>query len=268
VRRTARATVGVMGYWVLKALLSPIFLLLWRVRVEGRENVPTSGPAILAPNHVAFLDSMFVALVVRRRVTFAAKAEYFRSWKTAWFFRLVGQIPMRREGGSASERSLDATREVLRRGGVLGIYPEGTRSPDGRLYRGHTGVARLAFANRPSLIPVGIRGTADVQHPGSNLPRLFKTIVIRFGAPLELGHVEDAETTDPLALRTLTDELMFEIRSLSGQEYVDRYSKKHGVVGAADVSSLARSGAEPAVTSFAVDSSSTSDEKTLSLPRR
>jgi 1-acyl-sn-glycerol-3-phosphate acyltransferase len=247
-----------MVYWVVKALLSPIFLLLWRVKVEGRKNVPKGGPAILAPNHVAFLDSMFVPLVVHRRVTFAAKVEYFRSWKTSWFFRAVGQIPMRREGGGASERSLDSARDVLARGRVLGMYPEGTRSPDGRLYRGHTGVVRLALGCRVPLVPVGISGTADVQRPGSNLPRPFKRIVIRFGAPMDLARVEGASRADPLALRKLTDELMFEIRALSGQEYVGRYSKKHGVVGAADVSLITSAGADHAETSVAASSDSES----------
>ncbi len=107
-----------MTYWVLKVLLSPFFFLLWRIKVEGREHVPAKGPVILAPNHVAFLDSMFLPLVMRRRVTFVAKAEYFDSWKTAWFFRAVGQIPMRREGGSASERALAAARDVLKSGNV------------------------------------------------------------------------------------------------------------------------------------------------------
>jgi 1-acyl-sn-glycerol-3-phosphate acyltransferase len=121
-----------VAYWVLKSLLSPVFRILWRVQVEGREHIPRVGPVVLAPNHVAFCDSLFVPLAIRRRVTFVAKAEYFDSWKTSWFFRACGQIPMRREGGSASERSLATARQVLTGGGVLGIYPEGTRSPDGR----------------------------------------------------------------------------------------------------------------------------------------
>jgi 1-acyl-sn-glycerol-3-phosphate acyltransferase len=224
-----------VAYWVLKVLLTPVFHLVWRVKVEGRENVPRSGPVILAPNHVTFLDSMFLPLVVRRRVTFVAKAEYFESWKTAWFFHAVGQIPMRREGGSASERALAAAREVLEGSGVLGIYPEGTRSPDGRLYKGHTGVARLALGCRVPVIPVGLRGTAEVQRPGSNLPRPFKRVVVRFGPPMSLERFERNAASDPMALRDLTDELMYEIRRLSGQEYVNRYAKKHGVVGGADI---------------------------------
>lgn len=227
-----------MAYGVLKLLLTPVFRALWRVQVEGAEHVPADGPVILAPNHVTFLDSFFLPLVVRRRVTYVAKAEYFDSWKTAWFFRAVGQIPMRREGGSASERALAAARDVLSAGDVLGIYPEGTRSPDGRLYKGHTGVARLALGCGVPVVPVGLVGTDAVQRPGSNWPRPFKRVTVRFGEPLELSRFSGEPAGDPLALRTLTDELMFEIRRLSGQEYVDRYAKRHGVVGGADVSSV------------------------------
>jgi len=222
-------------YWALKVLLSPVFFVVWRIRVEGREHVPTRGPVILAPNHVAFLDSMFLPLVLFRRVTFVAKAEYFDSWKTAWFFRAAGQIPMRRDGGSASERALAAARDVLGAGKVLGIYPEGTRSPDGRLYRGHTGVARLAVSCGAPVIPVGLVGTSDVQRPGSNRPRPWKRVTVRFGPPLDMQRFAGEGGSDPLTLRVVTDELMFEIRNLSGQEYVDRYAKRHGVVGGAEV---------------------------------
>lgn len=223
---------------MLKLVLTPIFHLLWRVRVEGAEHIPAEGPVVLAPNHVTFLDSFFLPLVVRRRVTYVAKAEYFDSWKTAWFFRAVGQIPMRREGGSASERALAAARDVLDDGGVLGIYPEGTRSPDGKLYRGHTGVARLALGCGVPVVPVGLVGTDEVQRPGSNVPRPFKRVTVRFAAPLDGARFADDAGTDPLALRAFTDELMFEIRRLSGQQYVDRYAKRHGVVGGAEVATV------------------------------
>src|SRR5207249_9168399 len=132
-------------YWVLKAILTPILRLLFRVRVEGAENVSASGAAILASNHLSFSDSIFLPMVLRRRITFVAKAEYFEDPKTAWFFRAVGQIPIKRGGGSASQRALDSAMEVLQSGGLFGIYPEGTRSPDGRVYKGHTGVARLTL---------------------------------------------------------------------------------------------------------------------------
>jgi len=228
-----------VAYWVLKAVLSPIFRLLWRVHVEGREHLPARGAVILAPNHVSFCDSLFVPLVVRRRVTFVAKAEYFDSWKTAWFFRAAGQIPMRREGGSASERALATAREVLEGGGILGVYPEGTRSPDGRLYRGHTGVARLALACRVPVVPVGLVGTTDVQPMGARLMRPLRRVTVRFGEPLDFTRFDGASAADPLALRTVTDELMFEIRRLTGQVYVDRYAKRHGVVGGAEVATVA-----------------------------
>jgi len=227
-----------VAYWVLKYLLSPIFRLFWRVEVEGREHIPKTGAAVLAPNHVSFCDSLFMPIVVRRRVTFVAKAEYFDSWKTAWFFRAAGQIPMRREGGNASERALATARDVLNGGGILGIYPEGTRSPDGRLYRGHTGVARLALGCGVPVIPVGLVGTTDVQPRGSNLMRPFRRVTIRFGAPLDLSRFESGSATDPLTLRALTDELMFEIRRLSGQVYVDRYAKRHGVVGGSEIAEV------------------------------
>ena len=227
-----------MAYWVVKYLLSPIFRLLWRIDVEGREHIPRTGAVILAPNHVAFCDSLFMPLVVRRRVTFVAKAEYFDSWKTAWFFRAVGQIPMRREGGSASERALTTAREVLTGGGILGIYPEGTRSPDGRLYRGHTGVARLALGCGVTVVPVGLVGTTDVQPMGSMVMRPFRRVTVRFAPPLDLSRFEGASATDPLALRAVTDELMFEIRRLTGQVYVARYAKRHGVVGGSEVAEV------------------------------
>lgn len=226
-----------MAYWVLKCLLSPVLFGCWRVKVEGRRHVPKRGPVILAPNHVSFCDSLFLPLVLWRKVTFVAKAEYFDSWRTAWFFRAAGQIPMRREGGSASERALAAARDVLRAGGVLGIYPEGTRSPDGRLYRGHTGVARLALECGVPVIPVAMIGTTAVQPRGSMWLRPLRRVEVRFGPPLDVRRFAGA-ADDPLVLRTLTDELMFEIRRLSGQEYVDHYAKRHDAVGSPDVASV------------------------------
>lgn len=236
-RPTWRALPFGVAYWVLKALLTPILFTLWRVRVNGRRNVPRTGPVILAPNHTSFCDSFFLPLVVGRRVTFVAKAEYFDSWKTAWFFRAAGQIPISRDGGSASERALAAARDVLNRGGILGIYPEGTRSPDGRLYKAHTGVARLALQCGAPIVPVGITGTTDVQPVGSNVMKPFKSVSVSFAEPIDIAHLApDALTVseDPLVLRRISDELMFEIRKLTDQEYVDRYAKRHGVVGAAE----------------------------------
>ena len=143
-----------MAYWLLKALLTPVLRFFYRVRVEGLEHVPGSGPAILASNHVSFSDSFFLPMVLRRRITFVAKAEYFDDPKTAWFFRAVGQIPIKRSGGTDAKGALEAATDVLRSGGLFGIYPEGTRSPDGRLYKGHTGVARLALQCKVPVLAV------------------------------------------------------------------------------------------------------------------
>lgn len=217
-----------MAYWALKIILTPILKVIFRVRIEGRENVPRSGPVILASNHQSFIDSIFLPLCIRRRVTFVAKAEYFESWKTAWFFRAVGMIPLKRDGGSASERALTAAREVLDAGGVLGIYPEGTRSPDGRLYRGHTGVARLALQCGAPVVPVAQFGTVDVQPIGAMLPRLFKPVKVRMGQPLRF-EAPAAPDDGPLPadeLRRITDEIMSAVASLSGQDYIDRYAKR------------------------------------------
>jgi 1-acyl-sn-glycerol-3-phosphate acyltransferase len=228
-----------VAYWILKVLLTPVFVVLWRVRVEGRENVPAHGPAVLAANHQSFCDSFFLPLVLRRRVTYVAKSEYFDSWRTAWFFRAAGQIPMRREGGDASQRALDTARDVLSSGRLLGIYPEGTRAPDPRLHRGHTGAARLAFRCGVPIIPVGIAGTRVVQPPGARLMRPFRPVTIRFGPPLTAGTGQGpgtagsgpprsaaGPTDDPTALRSLTDQVMQAIAELSGQEYVDEYASR------------------------------------------
>ena len=214
-----------MTYWVVKALLTPILRFFYRVRVEGAEHVPSSGPAILASNHVSFSDSIFLPLVLRRRITFVAKAEYFEDPKTAWFFRAVGQIPIKREGGSASERALASARGVLAGGGLFGIYPEGTRSPDGRLYKGHTGVARLALQCHVPVLAVAMVGTREAQPIGQVMPNLFRTITIRISPPLDFSRYAD-RADEPMVLRQVTDEIMFELRELSGQEYVDRYCKR------------------------------------------
>jgi 1-acyl-sn-glycerol-3-phosphate acyltransferase len=217
-------------YWVMKVLLSPVFFLLWRVKVEGREHVPKRGPAVLAANHQSFCDSLFLPLVVRRRVTFLAKAEYFDSWRIAWFFRAVGQIPIRREGGPVSERALGTARQVLAAGELLGLYPEGTRTLDQYVHRGRTGVARLSRECGVPVIPVGIVGTEVVQPVDAKLMRPFRTVTIRFGAPIQMGSATDPD--DPLAdhdhtvCRGFTDDLMREIARLSEHEYADEYVPK------------------------------------------
>ncbi len=214
-----------MLYWVIKAILTPILRLCYRIRVEGADRVPRHGPVILASNHRSFMDSLFLPLVIRRRITFVAKAEYFDDKRMAWFFRGVGQIPIRREGGSASERALAAATEVLEQGGVFGIYPEGTRTRDGYLHRGHSGVARLALRTGAPIIPVGMIGTDEIQPTDAKLPRLFRTLRIRFGEPIALDRYARA-ADDHMVLRRLTDELMFEIAQLSGYQYVDTYATK------------------------------------------
>jgi 1-acyl-sn-glycerol-3-phosphate acyltransferase len=213
-------------YWIVKGLLTPIVRVFVRVRVEGREHVPRRGAVILASNHRSFLDSIFIPLVLRRRVTFVAKAEYFDDVKTAWFFRSCGQIPIRREGGSASERALVSATEVLRAGKVFAIYPEGTRTRDGLLHRGHTGIARLALRCNVPIVPIGLIGSDEVQPVDSRLPRLFRPVTIRFGEPIDSARYAGREH-DRMALRELTDEVMFEICQLSGYEYVDTYATKH-----------------------------------------
>jgi 1-acyl-sn-glycerol-3-phosphate acyltransferase len=230
-----------VAYWFLKAVLTPILYFLWRVDVEGREHIPTEGPVILAANHQSFCDSFFLPLVVHRRVTYVAKAEYFDDWKTAWFFRAAGQIPMNRGGGDKSQRALDTATEVLNAGGVLGIYPEGTRSPDVRLHKGHTGVARLALGCGVPVIPVGILGTRKIQPPGKRLMRAFHPVTLRFGPPVAFEvHGTPVTTGSPSAavasngggtpdqetLRALTDALMARIAGLSGQAYVDEYANR------------------------------------------
>ncbi len=223
----------------MKAIISPFLYLLWRVRVEGREYIPVDGAVILAANHQSFCDSFFLPLVVKRRVTYVAKAEYFDSWKTAWFFRAAGQIPMNRSGGDASQRALDTATVVLEGGGVLAIYPEGTRSPDIRLHKGKTGVARLSLGGNVPIIPVGIVGTRRVQPPGSMLMHPFHRVTLRFGPPVTYVQAGQTVTTgqtgmagegradaDQDELRALTDSLMQSIAGLSGQEYIDEYASR------------------------------------------
>ncbi len=224
-----------VAYWILKIVLTPILRVVYRIRVEGREHLPEHGAVILAANHRSFLDSIFIPLLVRRRVTFVAKAEYFDDPKSAWFFRAVGQIPIRREGGSASEGALAAATEVLEGGGVFGIYPEGTRTRDGYLHRGKTGVARLSLSTGVPIVPVGLVGTDECQPTDAKLPRLFRRVTIRFGPPLLPVRYADREH-DRLVCRQITDELMFEIGELSGYEYRDTYASKSDASGGHDFS--------------------------------
>jgi 1-acyl-sn-glycerol-3-phosphate acyltransferase len=215
-------------YWVFKAVLKPLLKALYRIRVEGLENVPKKGPAILAANHLSFLDSFFIPLVVKRRkVTYLAKADYFKTWKTSWFFKSAGQISCERGGGDKSQQSLEIALDVLKEGKLLGIYPEGTRSPDGHLYRGRTGVARLALAAGVPVIPVGLVGTEKVMPKDAKIPRLWgrTKVKVRFGEPIDITRYAGKEK-DRFVLRSLTDEIVFEIMQLSGQQYKDEYASK------------------------------------------
>jgi 1-acyl-sn-glycerol-3-phosphate acyltransferase len=215
-------------YWVLKTLiLGPILRLLFRPWVEGEENIPTEGAAIFASNHLSFSDSIFLPLVVSRRVTFLAKSDYFtgrgvKGRATAAFFRGAGQLSVDRSGGRAGQAAVNSGLKVLRRGDLLGIYPEGTRSPDGRLYRGRTGVARMALQAGCPVLPVAMIGTDKAQPSGKRVPKIMR-IGVRIGKPLDFSRYEGMED-DRFVLRSVTDEIMYELMLLSRQEYVDMYA--------------------------------------------
>ncbi len=215
-----------------RALLTPPFRFLWDVTTEGLENVPSMGGAIIAPNHISVLDSFFVPLVLPRRITYVGKAEYMDDWKTKWLFPAMGMIPIDRCGGDAATAALDAAAGCLDAGELFGIYPEGTRARDGLLHKGHTGVARLALRTGSPIVPVGIIGTNEVQPPDARFPQPFRRVHIRFGRPIGVErYLERAD--DRLVLRQIADEVMFEIRNLSGQTYVDTYATKSASVAAA-----------------------------------
>lgn len=206
-----------------RRVLRPVATRLWRFTLEGFDRLPADGPAILAPNHVSFLDSAFVMLHVPRNISFVGKAEYMDSWKTRFLFPMMGMIPIDRSGGERSQAALATAEAVLRRGELFGIFPEGTRSRDGVLHKGRTGAARLALAVGCPIFPVGVIGTREIQPPDAPLPRLFRECTIRVGRPINVARYRD-RGDDRLLLRQLTDELMFEIRELTGQEYRNVYA--------------------------------------------
>jgi 1-acyl-sn-glycerol-3-phosphate acyltransferase len=224
-------------YWLLKyVVLGPVLRLLFRPDVRGLENVPATGPVILACNHLSFSDSIFTPLVVARRVTFVAKAEYFtgkglKGRLMRWFFSSTGTIPVDRSGGKAAQAALDTLLRVLREGGVAGIYPEGTRSPDGRLYRGKTGVARLAVEGGALVVPVALLNTDEIQPTGILIPKI-KRVRLRFGVPLDFSRYANSRG-DRFVERAITDEIMYELMALSGRRYVDVYAStlKTAIVG-------------------------------------
>lgn len=217
-------------YWLMKwVFIGPWLKSIFRPRIEGMENVPADGPAILASNHLSYADWLFMPLYVKRRVTFVAKAEYFtgkgpKGWLQRSFFSGAGQVPIDRESGSAAEGAIVTALRVLKEGDLFGIYPEGTRSHDGRLYRGRTGVARIALLSKAPVIPIAVLKTDQIAPPGKVFGRLTRPIV-RFGAPLDFSRYDGMEN-DRFILRAITDEIMYEILKLSGQEYVDLYAKQ------------------------------------------
>ncbi|MDX1657554.1 MAG: lysophospholipid acyltransferase family protein [Nitriliruptorales bacterium] len=210
-------------YRFFKRVLAPMNRYL-HLQVEGLENVPDSAPAILACNHLSFIDSICLPLNLDRPVYFIGKADYFDSWRTRWFFSGVGVVPIDRGGGDASQRALNTGVRILERGELLGIYPEGTRSPDGRLYRGKTGPVRMALEAGVPIIPCGVIGTDEAMPTGARVPKRHP-VTVRYGKPLDLSRYVDRKE-DPFALRSATDELMYEIMMLTGQEYVDEYASK------------------------------------------
>jgi 1-acyl-sn-glycerol-3-phosphate acyltransferase len=233
-----------MWYWLFKYIfMGPPLSLLGRPKVEGLEHVPSSGPAILASNHLAVADSFYLPLVVRRRITFLAKSEYFtgrglKGWLTAWFYTVAGQVPIDRTDADAAQGALDTAERLLKQGKLLGMYPEGTRSPDGRLYKGKTGLARLALQTGVPVIPVAMIGTDVVNPPGSKLWR-FGRVTVRFGEPMDFSRF-DGLAGNRFIERGVTDEVIYELMGLSGQEYVDIYAATvkergdDGSTGAAD----------------------------------
>jgi 1-acyl-sn-glycerol-3-phosphate acyltransferase len=217
-------------YWVTKYTLGISLKIIFRPWSRGRRNMPRRGPVILASNHLSFADHFFGPLPLPRKVVFLAKAEYFtgrglKGLVSKAFFSGVGQIPIDRSGGEASEQALQSGLRVLSEGKVLGIYPEGTRSPDGRLFKGRTGVARLALESRAPVVPCAMIDTFEFLPPGTFRPKLSLRPGVIFGKPLEFSRYHGRET-DRAALRAVTDEIMQAIRELSGQEYVEMYAKQ------------------------------------------
>ena len=220
-----------MFYWLAKfILIGPFLRGLWRPWAEGVENIPDDRPAILASNHMSFCDSFFFPVMLRRRVTFLAKAEYFttpglKGRISKLFMSGLGMVPLNRDDSDASRAALDAGLRVLREGRLLGIYPEGTRSPDGRLYRGKTGVARLALESGALVLPCAMINTDKIQPPGRLLPKFRPRPGVRIGKPLDFSRYEGM-AGDGLVERSVTDEIMYALMQLSGQEYVDQYAAK------------------------------------------
>ncbi|MFF2052172.1 lysophospholipid acyltransferase family protein [Leifsonia sp. NPDC058194] len=217
-----------MFYWLMKyVVVGPILRGIFRPWVVGIENVPAQGAVILASNHLSFIDSIFLPLIVDRHVSFLAKSDYFtrkglKGWATKTFMKATGQLPIDRSGGKASEASLNTGLAVLARGEILGIYPEGTRSPDGKLYRGRTGVARMILEAGVPVVPVAMVDTAQIMPIGKRLPKIGR-IGIVIGEPLDFSRFDGMEG-DRFILRSVTDEIMYDLHALGAQEYMDVYA--------------------------------------------
>lgn len=217
-----------MIYWILKNLvIGPVVKAIFRPWVVGRSNIPTSGPAIIASNHLSVSDSIFFPLMIDRQMSYLAKSDYFtgkgiKGWATRIFMQGTGQIPIDRTGGKASEASLNTGLQVLGRGSLLGIYPEGTRSPDGKLYRGRTGLARMALEARVPVIPVVMIGTDEIMPIGRSIPRVGRVGMI-IGEPLDFSRFHGMES-DRFVLRSVTDEIMVALHRMGEQEYEDVYA--------------------------------------------
>ena len=217
-----------MFYWLMKyVVIGPIVKAIWRPWIIGRRNVPAEGAAILASNHLSFVDSVFLPLMIDRPVAFLAKSDYFtgkglKGWATRMFFKGTGQLPIDRSGGKASEASLNTGLQVLGRGDLLGIYPEGTRSPDGKLYRGRTGIARMALEAHVPVVPVLMVDTDTMMPIGTTVPRIVRVGIV-IGEPLDFSRFQGMEG-DRYILRSITDEIMVALQRLGEQEYEDVYA--------------------------------------------
>jgi len=245
----------------LRKFGNPLVSRLWDLELSGFDRLPINGPAILCPNHISFLDSLLLMFAVPRNISFVGKAEYMDSWKTKFLFPAMGMIPIDRSGGSKSTAALDAAEEVLGRGELFGIFPEGTRSRSGELGKGRTGAARLAMKVGCPIYPVGIVGTDEIQPPDAKMPKLAKSASITIGRPVKPERYIN-RGAEHLAWRSMTDEVMFEIREMTGQTYTNRY---HGETAESEPTRTARVGNVTDITDRVSDDSGASERPLVSV---